>query len=178
MIIYPSPYSTEKNIGKHYNQVMSILPNSSDWACFIDGDAMFTTIDFGHQIEAVIKNNPDCGLFTAMTNRVGTKYQCVKGMWDENDMRKHRMKGEELKKQHNTKCIDITDLSPISGVVILLKKQIWEKVAGFEENNMLGIDNSIHYRVANRGLKVKLMLGVYVYHWYRGGNRSYNKHLL
>lgn len=178
MILYPIPYSSDKNIGKYYNWAMSLLPNNNDFACFTDGDAMFTTHFFGTQIENIIKKYPNCGLFTAMTNRVGTLYQCVQGMWSVNDIEKHWQKGKDLYDNHYSECIDITEKSPLSGVLILLRKKEWKSAGGFLEDKMTGIDNSIHYRVRDTGDKIKLMIGVYILHYYRNGNMTNKKHLL
>lgn len=178
MILYPIPYSSDKNIGKYYNWCMSLLPNKNDFACFVDGDAMFTTHYYGHQIENIIKTHPDCGLFTAVTNRVGTKYQCMPGMWDNNNIDDHWIKGKELHDNHYSECSDITHGPPLSGMLILLRKKEWKKAGGFLEDKMLGIDNSIHYRVRDIGGKVKLMKGVYIMHYYRGGKIENKEHLL
>ena len=75
MIYYSIPYSTNRNIGAYYNSVMENLPNDTDFACFVDGDTIFTTSNFGDQIADVIKKYPDNRFFTCYTNRVGYKYQ-------------------------------------------------------------------------------------------------------
>jgi len=177
MIYYTTPYNLEKNIGAYYNDFMRLLPAEA-WACFIDGDARFTTNNFGHQLQDIINANPICNLFTAVTNRVGTKYQCVQGMWDVNDANLHRKKGLELQQFYKTSCIDITNMPPLSGVLILLKKSMWTACGGFLENKMLGIDNSIHYRVRDKGGCILLMKGVYIEHYYRGGDSANKQHLL
>ena len=82
-----------------------------------------------------------------------------------------------MQEKYYDQCVDITDISPISGVLMLLNKGLWKKACGFEEKGILGIDNSIHYRVQALGQRVMVMKGVYVYHWYRGGNPSDKRHL-
>ena len=68
------PWSTEKNIGRAYNESMEIV-SENDWVCFIDGDAINTTTYFGLNIEKVINENSNYSLFTCYTNRVIRKYQ-------------------------------------------------------------------------------------------------------
>jgi len=177
-IYYSTPYNSQKNLGKAYNDFMRILPEDNDFACFTDGDAMFTTHYYGTQIEDIIKKYPDCGLFTAMTNRVGTDYQCVPGMWENININDHWYTGSELFHKNYDKCIDIAQNPPLSGVLILLRKKEWKRAGGFLENKMLGIDNSIHYRVRDFGGQIKLMKGVYILHYYRAGNMHNKKHLL
>jgi hypothetical protein len=158
---------------------MSLLPNDDDWGIFLDGDAMFTVHDWGHLIEDTINNNPVFDLFSCVTNRVGTKYQCIEGMWDVDDMASNWKLGKSLKTPLSYKnVIDITNETPISGVLIALRKKTWKSVGGFPTGaGMLGVDNEIHYRVRNNGMKVGLMQSVYVMHYYRNGRQEHKDHL-
>jgi hypothetical protein len=178
-IKYFTPYSLTKDIGEDYNNSMSLLENDEDWGVFLDGDAMFTTHNWGHHIESIIKDNPEAKLFTCMTNRVGTDYQCVENMWDENNISEHWKKGLYLQQEYKTQLIDITHNTPISGVLIALRKKEWAEVKGFQSGaGMLGVDNSIHYRFRDNGHKVFLAKGLYVLHYYRNGIRQNKQHLL
>lgn len=172
------PWNSQKNIGKSYNDMMSLVgPN--DWVCFLDGDAVHTTHHFGFKIEEVIKYNPTYSMFTCYTNRVACKYQVAPNVnWGNNDQSYHRTVGENLWNSNKTDVIDITNNPELSGVLILLKKSAWEKVGGFKENKMLTVDNDMHVKIRNAGLRVGLMKGIYVQHWYRGGDINNKKHLL
>ena len=171
------PWNSDKNIGKSYNQSMSLI-GTNDWGCFLDGDAVHTTTYFGSRIEEVIKSNPSYSMFTCYTNRVAMQYQVPPNCdWNSNDMMYHRNFGENLWLQHNFSVMDITNSPELSGVLILIKKRIWEQVGGFKEEKMLAIDNDIHRRVRNTGGKVGLMKGIYVQHWYRGGDKLNVNHL-
>lgn len=178
-VFHVIPWNSDKNIGVSYNNTMKLL-GSNDWACFLDGDAVHTTTYFGSRIEQVIESNPEYSLFTCYTNRVNPKYQLAsESNWDSNDILFHRNLGETLWNKNKTSIIDITNYPEfLSGVLILIKKSIWEEVGGFKEEKMLSIDNDIHNRVKKFGEKVGLMKGIYVYHWYRGGNKNDKKHLL
>ena len=79
------PWDSTKNIGKSYNQMMSLI-DDNDWACFLDGDAVHTSPYFGKRIEDVINSNPTYSFFTCYTNRVACKYQVAPGSdWNSND---------------------------------------------------------------------------------------------
>jgi hypothetical protein len=172
------PWSTEKNIGKVYNETMKMI-GDDDWVCFLDGDALNTTTYFGTNIERIIKKNPEYSLFTCQTNRVIRNYQLLENVdWENNDMEYHRNIGEELWLKNGVSVEDITDLKPLSGVMILTSKETWEIIGGFPEEKMLGIDNEIHKKVKDHQLKVGLMKGVYVYHWYRNGDIKEKQHLI
>lgn len=171
------PWNSDKNIGKSYNESMSLV-NSDDWVCFLDGDAVHTTPFFGKRIEEVIDSNPEYSLFTCYTNRIGFPIQIAPGVNNEtNDQKYHREFGENMWNQHGTSVLDVTKKRYISGVLLLIKKNVWEKVGGFKTNDMLGVDNDIHMKVSHFGGKVGLMKGIYVQHWYRGGDISNINHL-
>lgn len=166
------PWNTKKNIGVAYNESMELLKDN-DWACFLDGDAVHTTSFFGKYIEEVIIKNPSYSLFTCYTNRIGCPYQIAPGVnAKSNDQEYHRKIGGSLWEKNNTKVIDITNDQLLSGVLILLKKESWKKVGGFKEDKMLGVDNDIHKKIKDSKMKVGLMTGIYVQHWYRGGTKN------
>lgn len=176
-VFHSIPWNSDKNIGKSYNQTMSLI-GSSDWGCFLDGDAVHTNSFFGKRIEEVIDSNPTYSLFTCYTNRVGCPYQIAPNVnKNSNDQSYHRTFGESLWNSNKTSVVDITNNQLLSGVLILIKKSSWEKVGGFKETGMLSVDNDIHKKFRTYGLKVGLMKGIYVQHWYRGGNQSDIKHL-
>ncbi len=161
------PYNTEGNLGKAYNSFMELI-GEEDWACFLDADATFTTRNYYTYMLEAIENNPQVGLFTCMTNRIGCGYQKFKEISTENhDIKYHRQVGLEINKKYYNEVIDITSSRPyLSGVVILISKQTWKKVKGFKDG-FLGVDNDIHLRCKDNSIKVGLLKGLYVYHWYR-----------
>jgi hypothetical protein len=185
VIYYSIPYNTEKNIGKYYNDFMEILPNDDDFACFVDGDTIFTTSNYGHIIQGVVNEHPDIGFFTCYTNRIGCPWQIAPGVDQEtNDINYHRNFGLSLQTQYGTMCEDVTtvkinDISYLmSGVLILLQKKVWQKIGKFAENGMLGVDNDLHRKIQNNNEKLFIMKGVYLYHWYRWPDFKNTSHLI
>lgn len=176
-IFHIIPWDSNKNIGDSYNNSMSNV-GSKDWVCFLDGDAVHTTTFFGKYIEDVINDNPEYDLFTCYTNRIGFPPQIAPGVDKKtNDQKYHRDFGTQMWEKYGTNVKDVTKLNFISGVILLIRKDTWEKVGGFKSSKMLGVDNDIHMKVRKYGGKVGLMEGIYVQHWYRGGDKNYTKHL-
>ena len=176
MVYYHTPYDTSGNIGRYYNQVMSELPKLSDWVVFTDRDTWFPHPHYGKIIELYTKQK-NYGLLTCLTNRVGTRYQCVQDMWNEENNLNHVKFAEGLYLSNGAEIQDITNNSPISGMLIMLNKETWLNSGGFKNDGLLGVDNSIHNNVVNKGGKVGLMTGMYIYHYYRNGVISDKKHL-
>ena len=168
------PKSLGQDLGWAYNNFMENVADD-DWVCFLDHDAMFTTMHWYHQLEEIVSENPDGGLFTVVTNRIGNPAQKFKGLHDpdNHDMRIHRKAGEAIKTRYGNKVTDLTNEREISGLVMLVSKKVWQDVGGFK-SGFLSVDNDMHRKCRDNGYKVYLMDGVYVYHWYRGdGNKSH-----
>lgn len=159
----------KKNLGGTYNQYMNLLALDDDWACFLDHDAMFTTTDWYKQLYEIIAANPEYGCLSAITNRVGNPEQKVANLKDTHDIIYHRRIGIAAQLQKRTEVMDVTNTHCISGVVILVKKSTWKKAGGFKDG-FLGVDNDFHQRIVKAGLKVGVMRGIYVYHFYRAEN--------
>jgi GT2 family glycosyltransferase len=164
----PKDLEGGKDLGLAYNKFMEIVPDD-DWVCFLDHDATWTTRDWYHQLEEIIERNPDVGLLTTVTNRIGNPHQLITKFLDRDnhDIYRHREVGKKLQQSLRHHLVDVTDGQLISGVVLLLKKSTWKKVGGFKDG-FLSVDNDMHSKVKNAGMKVCIMSGVYVYHWYRG----------
>jgi len=185
-IFYTTPYDVNKNIGRYYNEFMSMLPSDEDFACFVDGDTIFTTPDYGHAIHEVISSYPKVGCFTCYTNRVGFSAQIAPGVdIESNDIAYHRKFGRKVFDTYGTQCKDITLIkSPVnkqiymSGVMIVLQKKVWKKIGGFHEDKILGIDNYLHKAIMNADERIYLMQGIYIYHWYRWPNSKDKSHLI
>jgi len=170
-----APKDKHTNLGWVYNNFMEMV-DDDDWVCFLDHDAAFTTRDWYPQLESVIETNPDYGLFTCLTNRIFMSYQKIKGIDENNhDIAYHRPIGLELQEKYNTEIHPLEDKTKLlSGVIILISKKAWKQAGGFADG-FLGVDNKIHLDCINNGIRVGLMKGVYVYHWYRGDGDT--KHL-
>lgn len=161
------PWDSQKNLGKAYNDFMRLLPNEDDYAVFIDGDAQFLTTDFGNRLQYYIDAYPECGLFTARANRIFQSWQRA-GDWKSDDIKEHRKYALIMPKT----IVDISDKPDnqvMSGVLIMIKKSVWEKLGGFKDG-LLGVDNDIHWKAKKCGEKVYLIDWIYLYHWYYGNN--------
>lgn len=166
MIYYSQPYSTEKDIGDYYNKAMGLLkPN--DWMVFTDGDTIFTTPDYGSVIDSAINKYGD-GIYTCYTNRVGCNWQVYPAEWADDDYSKHRQVGNTLRLCYYDECEEHTTSQLMSGHCIIVSKKVWDKIGGCK-NGILGVDNDIHMKAQKHKIPVRLIKGLYVYHWYRGG---------
>lgn len=161
MILQMTPFASDMNLGRAYNEAMAILPDGS-WAVFMDHDAMHVTRDWHRLIEEAIAFKPDAGAFVAVTNRIDAKWQRAEESDPENhDIGHHTAVGlQRLKKRT---LLDITDTKGFGGVCFALSKLAWEEAGGFA-HGMLCVDHSIHFRLQRVGRPVYLLESLYVYH--------------
>jgi hypothetical protein len=179
MIRYIIPWTSDKNLSGFYNREICNLENDDDWACFVDRDTYFPHPNYGNHIEAIInKHGVTYKLLTCMTNRVGTTYQCVKNMWTVEKGAAHEDRAKSLWYAKGVEVEDITNSTPISGMLILVQKKFITENRLLKDGLLLGADNDFHYIAKESGEKVGLMRGVYVYHYYRNGVPTNKQHLI
>lgn len=167
-----TPYSVERNLGKAYNEEMAMIPEG-DAACFIDGDTMFLTPDYGHILNEYANQYPNAVL-TCWTNRI---HELSKGQLmphlanEERNCIKHM-----ISEANNVKDIySATQIcGPVSGFLLVVPKSVWHQHKFTEENkynpgqpNLLGVDNDFTNRVRAAGVPVLRMNGLLVWHSYR-----------
>ena len=182
MILDCAPYSTGKNLGKAYNDVMALL-SDDDHACFRDGDTCWLTPDYGVHLAEYVKRYPNAVL-TCWTNRINDKAeQQYRGVDRESaDMREHLNLAEAFK-THLYQVTPITGF--VSGFCMVVPKRVWNnhkfaEVQVYEDrgpHNLLGVDNDFTNRVRKGGVQVLRMEGLYLWHTYRLLTNS-KEHLL
>ena len=178
-----TPYRVDKNLIMAYNSFMELLPENG-WAVFRDADTLFLDSFYGELIIKAIEENPDTDCFTCLTNRIYSRRQLHKEYLGD-DIVKHREIAKKLKEKHTSSYEDFTNPNnptPLSGMLFILSKSSWKKIGGFKEykpgySKILGVDYRLHLDLFENGFKTKIIKGLYVYHWYRGGNNADIKHL-
>jgi hypothetical protein len=154
------------------------LPSDDSWILFSDRDTYFPHPHYGKHIEAVINRHGNkFDLFTCMTNRVGTGYQCVRGMWNTDSGKAFEDRAKSLWLAQGVAVEDITANTPISGMAILVKKRLLTEGRQLKSGLMLGADNDFHYIAQESNKRVGLMKGIFIYHYYRNGDRNNTRHL-
>lgn len=161
-----TPFALDKNLGRAYNEEMELIPDG-DAACFIDGDVMFLTPDYGNILNkyAQVYGN---SVLTCWTNRIHTlaKDQFKNGIIS-SDVKDHL----QMPQGYTT----VTELrGPVSGFLLVVPKSVWKQHRFSEVNkynpdqpNLLGVDNEFTNRIRANGIPVYRMDGLYVWHTYR-----------
>lgn len=175
-IRYITPFSTEKNIGKAYNEAIQELPDD----CYVvlrDGDTMFLTPDWGNQIDRIIADNPEYSVITCMTNRLGLKECLPYGLLNDSSIDLQIYMAETQWRMHNT-TVKPGTVAP--GMLMIFHKSVWNRACGFKENSIL-FDREFSAAVIKSGGKIGIAMGLYIFHLYRYGQKNpqnYTKHLM
>lgn len=161
------------DLGHAYNRGMALIPDG-DWACFIDHDAYFTTKTWFRLIEEAIAQQPDAGMFCARTNRLTqrkSKWQMI-GDPAENNIKKLRYYGIRLEEKFGSELREVTTrkqrggLEPNSGFFMVISKTTWTLIGGAQHGKGR-VDYAIHEAIQKAGKKIYLIMGLFMYHWFR-----------
>jgi len=175
MLIRLCPHSKTKDLGKAYNEAMKLLPPKS-WACITDNDVLLLQPDAIDIMAEYIRRYPQAGLFTCYTNRIGNAKQLLNGAVNEDD----RIAGHiELAVEQRKNLYNVTSIgAPISGFLMLLNKEVWNKYRFDELGRALNVDDYYSLKLHRAGLKIYRMDGLYVWHTYRlTKGINYKEHL-
>lgn len=174
-----TPYNNEKDLVKAYNSFMELIPEDG-WALFRDADTLFLDSHYNELFENAILNYPDTHCFTALTNRINNKFQ-LHDEYKGDDINIHRKIASKLKEKNGYECEELALPYYLSGFCILIKKSLWKKIKGFKtwnnKSKILGVDNKLHKDLIEHNESIKVIKGLYMYHWYRGGTTN-KTHLL
>jgi GT2 family glycosyltransferase len=171
------PYDLDKNLGRAYNEAMSMIPEG-DWACLMDLDTMFLTPDAGTILTNYAEKYPETGLFTCLTNRIHSlaKQQLVFSEPSEVDSIRYWIK--EAERVRESAYFVTTIHREISGFLMMVSKETWNKIKFDEIGKCLGVDNDFSLKVLASGRDIKRMDGLLVWHTYRLRDITNKKHLL
>lgn len=162
---------------------MNLVPEENDWACFLDGDTLFFENDFGHQIQEHINKYPDTGIFTSYASRSSYQFMVPKDTNQDSDsIIYHRKRSKEIYDRLHGQVKEINN--HIAGHLICIKKSTWamirpELLKVCDGANLLGVDTQISNVIRGHGLKILLMRGIYLFHYYRlVEGKGYKQHLM
>lgn len=160
MILVTVPYAEDLNLGRAYNEAFGLV-GPDDWLCLLDHDMQFTTPLWRRQLREAVAVEPD-GCFTAITNRMASRWQVAPEAPRGDDMLQHRAIGQQRLKVRT--LLDVTDTQGWGGVLMLVSKRAWLDAGGFVDG-LLCVDHMFHYALRGAGHKVWLIESLYVYHF-------------
>lgn len=170
------PYALDKNFFNAIDEEMARL-ESHQWGCIMDLDTMPLRHDFGFQLQAYIDKYPDTGMFTSYASRCHYMPQIRRGTNTENpNILYHKLQAD---KAHNELYLQVKELERrIAGHLMMIKKSTWDLIRAEVKlatslKKILGVDTQISYAILRHGKKIRLMRGVYLFHYLRF-DKGYN----
>lgn len=176
MLHFLSPYRSDKNLGRAYNEAMDLIPDG-DSACLRDIDTLFLTPEQPAIIEQYVSDYPDAVL-TCYTNRISelSRHQLLGGtLSDQSDIRQHITLAENQQERHRITRSVFEINRDISGFLMVIPKSVWMKVPFSEDGKCLGVDTYWNRKIRKAGIKILRMDAVYIWHTYRLAKGVHNK---
>lgn len=168
MIHFITPYRSDKNLGRAYNEAMRIIPDG-DIACIRDIDTLFLTPEQPAIIEQYATEYPDAVL-TCYLNRCSqlSRHQLLGGtVSEESDIKQHIRLAENQAERHRITKSVLEINRDISGTLMVVPKSVWMKVPFPEDGKCLGVDTYWGRKIRAAGIKILRMDAVYIFHIYR-----------
>lgn len=172
-IYYSTPYATDFNIGRAYNEFVALLPDDA-WVCLRDGDTCFTTPDsnWGKQIADIVKKHGnDFQLIGCYTNRLASPNQLYNKAFSEDwDWMEHKQIGKQLYNNHYDEVVKVQH--GIAGMFLLFPKSTWLKCRFKEDLPYRIFDTDFCNKIKKLGGKIGMAKGIYLFHDYRAGKEN------
>jgi len=181
MIYFFTPYDFNKRMFDAWERYMWLVKDD-DWVVMMDGDTLMFQANFGHIVQEYIKKYPDTGLFTCYASRSGTGFMMPKpNLMNATNIMMHRGVALKLERDNRLKVKELNDR--VTGHFMCIKKETWNKIySGVRDKcrglGILSVDTVISRSVLEAGLKIRLMEGLYVLHYYRLGEGPKRKQML
>lgn len=177
MIHIVTPYRTDKNLGRAYNEAFQNCPDG-DWLCLTDIDLLFLTPDAPSLMYEAIELRPDA-VFVCQTNRISPLAQEQLKFHVPSDVDSilyHQALAQSaLESQPALTPVIRTDLS---GFLLLVSKEIWQKHPFHEymdKGGCIGVDTLWSREIRATNIPVMRMNRLYVWHTYRLGKEINDK---
>lgn len=167
-----------------FDAYMNLIQDPDHWVCFTDGDTAFLLPDFGHQIKSYVETYPDTGLFTCYASRCHYQTQVRKGTeMDNPSILYHHQQAQKAFIELDGKVKEIN--RRITGHLMVIQKKTWNlirpevaQMVQQQNKQILGVDTKISNAILKAGLKIRLMRGMYIFHYLRMAEGfEHDKHL-
>lgn len=148
-----------------------MLLSPEDWCCILDGDTAFLRSDFGQVIPQYVEKYPDTGMFTCYASRCHYQFQVPAGIdMSIDSIIYNKAVADRMHEQHHLQVKEVE--RRIAGHMMLIKKDTWMRIRESARKKatgkkILGVDTKITYAMLEAGYKIRLMRGIYLFHYLR-----------
>lgn len=175
MIHFLTPFRIDKDLGKAYNESVSLIPNE-DHVCLMDYDACFLSPNSIPIIYDYVTMYPDA-ILTCWQSR-GHDIAAQTSKKTEFDLRLLADYTLQLEKEYGGQ-LPVTEITKhLSGFCLVFPKSLWEEIPFREGIGCLGVDTMWMKDLQAKGKKVYLMERIMALHAYRLNGKEKKEHLL
>jgi hypothetical protein len=174
MIHFLTPFRTDKNLGKAYNDAVSLIPDS-DHVCITDYDVCFLSPRSIPIIYEYVEKYPN-DVLTCWASR-GHVLSAQTLNHEGASLQELANAARVLEKRYDEGSVrEIT--KHLSGFCLVFPKSLWKEVPFKEGIGCLGVDTQFLKDLKSKGKKVYLMQRVFALHAYRLDDIRNKSHLL
>lgn len=166
------------NIGGSINEAIDQLnADTNDWIILTDHDVCWLRADSKRQLIEILANT-EYDVLGPVTNRLSMPHQVIEPMFDISDMTEHIKVANYQHETQYGKVIPTTDI--LAAFCLCFRISTWRELGRFTEN-CIQFDSIFSCDAVNKGYKLGIMPGIYVFHLYRmwSDNAKFDiKHLI
>jgi len=174
MIHFITPFRLDKNLGRAYNEAVSLIPDG-DHVCLMDYDMCFFSPNSIPLIYDYVFIYPDAVL-TCWQSR-GHDIAAQTSKKSEFDLRLLADNAIQLEKEFGGQLPVIEITKHLSGFCLVFPKSLWKEVPFKEGIGCLGVDTNWMKDLQEKGKKVYLMERIFALHAYRLKDKQDKSHL-
>jgi len=153
------PYEPGAKLGEEYNRIMA--ETAYDWVLFLDHDIYLCNPHWYLLCQKAITQDPNAGLFTCWTNKIGNTMQKDLTCPSSTDIIDHTLHARNIFDKYQ---YSITRIDKASGMFLLINKDKWKKVGGFPGLGIFQEDWKFTKKMNKMGISLYRIDGLYVFH--------------
>ena len=160
------PYSMKSppNIGGSINQAIEQLhADGEDWIILTDHDVCWLRSDSKRQLISILETT-EYDVLGPVTNRLSMPHQVIDGMFDVMSFDEHVRVGNYLHERNYGQVISTSDI--LAAFCLCFRVSTWRSLGCFLENS-IQFDSVFSCDAINKGYKLGIMSGIYLWHSYR-----------
>lgn len=143
--------------------IAHINATDEDWVIHVDQDALFLRPDSKLQLEQILYET-EFDILGPVTNRLSMPHQVIEPMFDISDITEHIKVANYQHDNHYGNVIPTTDI--LAAFCLCFRVKTWRYLGGFIENSVQ-FDSVFSCDAVNKGYKLGIMHGIYIFHLYR-----------
>ncbi|HVZ97971.1 MAG TPA: hypothetical protein VG847_13910 [Chitinophagaceae bacterium] len=166
MILACSPYRTDRNLGKAYNEALALMNEGDEAMILMDYDVLILLPDQLFHIHEYVRLYPEGDMFVCWGSRTfpGNAQLYKDKVSTDPNINNHISIARDCYKH----LYNVTPVKQdISGFLMVIRRRLFREIKFAEDLKCLGVDTLFSRKALDAGKIIYRMDGIYVWHTYR-----------